>query len=80
MGFYRFCYENGVKIPNDIGVIGCDDDDSSGALFPDLTTIRQPRAEMGAAAVKLLLKRLEGDAENFESVFIKGSFIKRDSV
>lgn len=79
-GFYRHCYEHSVAIPEEIGVIGCDDEDSSGCLYPDLTTIRQPRHEMGEAAVKLLLGLLSGAKENLGSVFIDGTFIVRSSV
>jgi LacI family transcriptional regulator len=78
-GFYRYCYEHGVSIPGEIGVIGCDDEDFAGCLYPDLTTIRQPRYEMGEAAVKLLLGQLSGE-EGLKSVLIDGTFISRSSV
>jgi DNA-binding LacI/PurR family transcriptional regulator len=79
-GFYRHCYEHGIRIPDQIGVMGCDDEDSSGCLYPDLTTIRQPRHQMGEAAVKLLMGLLSGAEKKQKSVFIDGIFINRDSV
>ena len=40
-GFYRYCYENTISIPDQIGVVGSDDDEAARALYPDLTTIHQ---------------------------------------
>jgi DNA-binding LacI/PurR family transcriptional regulator len=76
-GFYMYCYEHKIVIPADIGVIGSDNDDSASALYPGLSTIEQPRVEMGAAAVNLLIDQLE--KKKAESVVIPNSFIERKS-
>ena len=77
-GFYRYCYDNRIAIPDEIGVIGSDDDESALVLSPELSTIRQPRVEMGSAAVNLLIDQLE--KKKPESVVIPNSFIARRSI
>ena len=76
-GFYMYCYEHKVIIPDDIGVVGSDNDDSASALYPGLSTVEQPRVEMGAAAVNLLVDQLE--KKKTEPVIIPNSFIERKS-
>ena len=52
----------GLDVPGDVSVVGFDDIYLSEALFPPLTTVSQPRAEIGRAAMTLLLKVIgEGD-------------------
>ncbi|GEM_PF-2286608 len=77
-GFYRYCYENRISIPDEIGVIGSDDDESALVLYPELSTIRQPRLEMGTAAVNILIDKLE--KKNPRSIVIPTSFISRRSI
>jgi len=52
----------GRKIPRDISVIGFDNVVLSSIVHPPLTTIHQPKYEIGQAAVEILL-RLTGKAE-----------------
>jgi DNA-binding LacI/PurR family transcriptional regulator len=76
-GFYKYCYEHKVAIPEDIGVIGSDNDDSASALYPGLSTIEQPRVEMGAAAVNLLIDVFE--KKPVQPLVIPNSFMERKS-
>lgn len=48
----------GLRVPEDISVIGFDNISQASALFPGVTTIAQPIAELGQASVRLLLNRL----------------------
>lgn len=52
--------ERGLHVPADLSVIGFDDIPEAASHTPQLTTIRQPLAEMGAAAVRMLLDMLGG--------------------
>lgn len=54
----------GLKVPDDISVAGFDDIPAAAQHDPPLTTMRQPLAEMGAEAVRLLLSILPANAAN----------------
>lgn len=55
LGALRALAEQSVSVPDDIGVIGYDDVDFAASLATPLSTIRQPRYEIGRAAAQLLL-------------------------
>jgi LacI family transcriptional regulator len=55
--------ELGLRIPDDISVVGFDDPEWAPLTDPPLTTLAQPTYEMGVEAVKLLLDRIEGEQE-----------------
>ena len=57
---YRFCAENRLRIPGDISLIGFDDDPMAEWLTPGLATVRQPFADIGATAMRLLEAQLAG--------------------
>jgi GntR family transcriptional regulator of arabinose operon len=50
----------GIRIPEDLALVGFDDLPFAGHLNPSLTTIAQPRTELGVQAANLLLSRIEG--------------------
>lgn len=58
LGFVGALLRRGVAVPGEVSVIGFDDLDMSSHFVPALTTIRQPRAEIGQAAARLLLERM----------------------
>jgi LacI family transcriptional regulator len=51
--------ERGLRIPEDVSIVGFDDLEESALVTPALTTVRQPLAEMGRMAVSLLLRLLD---------------------
>lgn len=51
--------EFGLRIPDDLALIGFDDNPSSAHMRPALTTVRQPFSEMGQRAIELLLGLIE---------------------
>jgi DNA-binding LacI/PurR family transcriptional regulator len=56
VGVYDAAAKLGLRVPRDLSVVGFDDVPEAQWAVPSLTTIRQPIAEMGAAAVRLLLQ------------------------
>ena len=50
----------GIRVPDDLSVLGFDDLLASSYMIPPLTTVRQPVYEMGCAAAKSLLGMIEG--------------------
>lgn len=49
----------GLRVPADVSIVGFDDSDLSRATTPELTTVRQPLAEMGRLAVARLLRLVD---------------------
>jgi DNA-binding LacI/PurR family transcriptional regulator len=60
IGVYRAAYDLGVRIPDDLSVIGFDDLPPGRWAIPPLTTIRQPLTEMAAAAATMLVTLAQG--------------------
>jgi DNA-binding LacI/PurR family transcriptional regulator len=56
-GAVRAIYESGRRIPEDLSLIGFDNVELASAIHPPLTTIHQPKYEIGQAAVEILLAR-----------------------
>jgi LacI family transcriptional regulator len=54
-GVYSAAAQLGVRIPDQVSVVGYDDSPIAELLWPTLTTVRQPVAEMAAAAARILL-------------------------
>jgi LacI family transcriptional regulator len=59
IGTLQAAHERGLRVPDDLSVIGFDGVERGELLEPQLTTVRQPLAEMGRMAVTLLLRLLE---------------------
>ncbi|GAA1829980.1 LacI family DNA-binding transcriptional regulator [Agromyces salentinus] len=59
VGAMRAAHEAGLEVPTDVSVVGFDDSDLSRATSPELTTVRQPLAEMGRVAVTRLLRLVD---------------------
>jgi LacI family transcriptional regulator len=60
LGAMRVLQDDGMRIPKDVSVIGFDDIDISGYLYPRLTTIRQPITEIGEQAAAILHRFITG--------------------
>jgi LacI family transcriptional regulator len=59
IGAMRAAAERGLRVPDDVSVVGFDDTIEASIAVPSLTTIRQPLAELGRTAVSLLLRQIE---------------------
>ncbi len=60
LGFISECVHLGFNVPGDVSVIGFDDIDFADRFLPSLTTIHQPRKEMGRAAAKRIIEMIQG--------------------
>lgn len=58
IGAIRALREAGLRVPDDVSVVGFDDIPSAGFQNPALTTVRQPLREMGEIAAETLLRRI----------------------
>lgn len=68
----------GLRVPEDISVIGFDDIDDSQANIPSITTVHQPFYEMGYQAVEMLLALIEGRTLPAETI-IPAQLMVRES-
>lgn len=56
-----FCaFDKGLRVPEDISIVGFDMTPGSANVYPPLTTVRQPTGELGQAAVRALIDQIEG--------------------
>jgi DNA-binding LacI/PurR family transcriptional regulator len=69
IGFEDALLDCGVRIPEEIAVVGVDDIEESARARVPLTTVRQPTARIGALAVESLIARLGGEAVPARQLF-----------
>ena len=80
LGAYNVIYNKGLRIPDDLSVIGYDDIKISKFLNPPLTTISQPIREMGRTAGEMLIKSINGDPNRIKrEIRLPGKLIIRNS-
>lgn len=63
IGAMRAVHEHGLRVPEDIAIIGCDDIASASHVTPKLTTIRQDKEKIGKYAAYMLMDIINGQAE-----------------
>lgn len=78
LGFMDAVMNAGLKIPDDVALVGFDDIERASYAPVKLTTIHQPTAEIGKRAIQMLIDKIEGkDVEN--RVILKPELIERQS-
>jgi LacI family transcriptional regulator len=79
IGAIRAFQEQGLRVPQDISVMGFDDIPGAAFHTPSLTTVRQPLNRMGEVAAQSLLERIEGKQEYPEEIAIEPELVVRES-
>jgi DNA-binding LacI/PurR family transcriptional regulator len=79
IGAIRAIRDHGLRVPEDISVVGFDDIQGAAFHNPSLTTIRQPLVQMGIVAARILLQRIRGQAAFPDSVPIMPELVIRES-
>jgi LacI family transcriptional regulator len=69
IGAIQAARARGLRVPEDLSVVGFDDVEGATIVTPKLTTVRQPLAEMGRTGVSLLMRLLDG--ERFETLHVE---------
>jgi GntR family transcriptional regulator of arabinose operon len=69
----------GIRIPDDVRLVGIDDVSYAGLLPVPLTTVHQPCREIGEAALRLMLERLDRPKMAARNVLLDGSLVIRRS-
>ena len=71
--------KRGLRVPDDISIIGYDDIELAAYTVPPLTTIRQPAAEIGRRAAEILIAQIESGGVA-DSIALAPALIERESV
>ena len=80
IGLIRALNELGLKVPEDVSVVGYDDIELSSYLDVPLTTVRVPKREMGRRATQLLIQHVEAtDSGKVEKVLLRAELVVRGS-
>lgn len=79
IGVLRACAEKGVKVPEQMAIVGCDDLEMAQYSQPPLTTARQDRDKIGVIAATVLMDLIAGNIEN-SSIIVDPELVERKSV
>lgn len=80
MGVIQAANQRGLRVPDDLSLIGYDDVHIAKFMTPALTTIHQPKYRLGKAAVDTLLYRLENPDTTAQVVQLEPTLVVRSSV
>ena len=78
-GCYKAIREMGLRIPQDIAIMGFDDVNHSTHLDHDLSTVHIYKAEMGKEAVRSLVDQLENPDQPFKTKIVSTKLMVRGS-
>jgi len=79
IGALKAFRQNGLRIPEDMAVVGFDNISFSSVCEPALTTISQPAFKMGSRAMELLLKKISNNQKEQQNVLLNYELIVRES-
>lgn len=80
IGAYEAIKEAGLRIPEDISVVGYDDQEVAAHLNPPLSTVLLPHREMGQWAVDLILSIQSSKKQKPRTIRLECPFVPRDSI
>ena len=80
LGVMHFLTPQGIRIPDDLSIVGFDDIHSAALSFPSLTTLRQPNALAGECAAELLMGQINGEQEAGKRICLPTEVVVRRSV
>ncbi|GAA3160876.1 LacI family DNA-binding transcriptional regulator [Streptomyces virens] len=78
-GVYEALSETGLRVPDDMSVVGFDDLPEARWLTPAVTTVRQPLSEMAATALHLLLRMMDGNRPESTRTELSTRLVERAS-
>ncbi|MEU8146507.1 LacI family DNA-binding transcriptional regulator [Nonomuraea sp. NPDC052129] len=78
-GVFEAARQRGLRVPEDLSVVGFDDLPLSKSAWPPLTTVRQPLQEMAALATRTVLAMKRGEAPESRRVELATDLIVRES-
>ncbi|MGX7673940.1 LacI family DNA-binding transcriptional regulator [Plantactinospora sp. DSM 117369] len=79
LGVYAAAAELGIRIPQQLSVVGFDDIDTTNWCWPPMTTVRQPFTEMGVTAARMVVALAAGEALSQPRTELATTLVVRDS-
>jgi LacI family transcriptional regulator len=78
-GAMRALRESNLHIPEDVAIVGFDDNPASSKTIPPLTTVRQQISQMGSKAVEFLINRIENGSNSTQHIILDTELVVRES-
>ncbi|HMM69685.1 LacI family DNA-binding transcriptional regulator [Gudongella oleilytica] len=79
IGLINYLYDHNIKVPEDISVVGYGDITLASYFRPMLTTIKEPYYDIGAVSIRRILKVLQGEKVEEQTIVLPVQLIVRDS-
>jgi len=79
IGALKALLRNQITVPKEVGVIGYDNIVLAEFSYPELTTVAQPKEEMGILSVKYLLEMIQGKKMESSHIFLQPRIVERAS-
>ena len=79
MGAINGLREKGVNTPEDVSVIGFNDNAVASYFYPKLTTVKQPSYDMGSVAMRILIKILNNKPLEEAEFILSHELVERES-
>ncbi|MEI5676085.1 MULTISPECIES: LacI family DNA-binding transcriptional regulator [unclassified Nocardioides] len=79
LGLLQHAIGAGIRVPQQLAIVGYDDIDFASAAAVPLTSVRQPRRELGLAAAELLIREAAGEDHDHQQVLFTPELIARSS-
>ncbi len=71
--------DRGIKVPDDVSVVGMGDIKMASLYRPRLTTIKEPLYDYGAVSTRSLIKEINGEGKSEEIIFLPAQIVERES-
>lgn len=79
IGLMNYCYDNEIRIPDDISISGFGDINIASIYRPKLTTVRVPYYDIGAVSIRNVIKKIDGEDTLKENIFLPIQIMMRES-
>lgn len=80
MGLTNAFFDNNIKVPEDVSIVGYGDYREGNIIRPKLTTVSEPYYDIGAVLIRNLIKEIEGEEKIDKKIDLPFSIVKRDSL
>ncbi|ADU71245.1 transcriptional regulator, LacI family [Pantoea sp. At-9b] len=80
VGVYHALFQAGLRVPQDIAVMGYDNIELSRYLTPPLSTVHQPKDELGELAIDTLIHRMSDPDASQQTLVLTPELVERGSV